>query len=192
VHTNFPLLLLVTPGDAWDVDVTYDTSLLAGTTIARWTQDFVAALETLSTSPATTLGALLDRLSEPAPPAPAKRAWHARPLNPTPPATDSERRIADVWRNLFGVDDVGITENLFDLGAHSLLVVRLHQQLRRELGAEFPLIKLFEHPTIQSFAAFLDRPQDGAERTAELRDRAQRQREAMAKSRRLFGTRPTR
>ena len=73
-----------------------------------------------------------------------------------------ERQIAALWRELLGVEAVGVDDNFFDRGGHSLLLVRLHSQLQELLGCEVPLVDLFRHPTVGAQAAHLGRPPETA------------------------------
>ncbi|MBW8768040.1 MAG: hypothetical protein JF630_18120, partial [Geodermatophilales bacterium] len=79
---------------------------------------------------------------------------------------------------------VGIDDNFFDSGGHSLLTVRVYHRLKSALGRELPLVALFEHPTIRTLARYLDAGE--AEPASRLRgqDRGARRREAAAGRRR--------
>ena len=66
-----------------------------------------------------------------------------------------ELRLAQLWRELLGLDFVGVQEDFFRLGGHSLLVLRMVAQLRRRFGARLPLASLMSAPTIESIAARL-------------------------------------
>ena len=68
------------------------------------------------------------------------------------PADAFEARIAAIWADVLGRADVGANDNFFDLGGHSLQLVRVHTRLRSELGVQLPLIDLFAHPTVASLA----------------------------------------
>ncbi|HEX4954551.1 MAG TPA: amino acid adenylation domain-containing protein [Thermoanaerobaculia bacterium] len=68
------------------------------------------------------------------------------------PASELETRIAALWADLLGLDQVGVEESFFDLGGHSMLVARMHQRLRDELGAKLPLVELFQLPTVRALA----------------------------------------
>jgi amino acid adenylation domain-containing protein len=82
-----------------------------------------------------------------------------RPELETPlvlPASPTEQKLAEVWSELLGVTPVGVLDNLFELGASSLLVVRSIARLRERFGLELPVVKVFQFPTIAALAAFLD------------------------------------
>jgi acyl-coenzyme A synthetase/AMP-(fatty) acid ligase/acyl carrier protein len=71
------------------------------------------------------------------------------------PDTDLERTVAAVWETVLGVERVGMDDNFFDLGAHSLLMVRAHARLREIYGKDLPLVALFRYPTVRHLARHL-------------------------------------
>jgi amino acid adenylation domain-containing protein len=71
---------------------------------------------------------------------------------------DTEQRIAEVFRELLDLDRVGALDNLFELGATSLLVVRAIARLRERHGLQLPVVKVFQFPTVAGLAAYLARP----------------------------------
>ena len=76
--------------------------------------------------------------------------------NHSAPATDLEKSIAKIWQELLRVEKIGLHDNFFDLGGHSLLVVEAQSKLRESLGFDLPVVKLFQFPTISSLAKFLN------------------------------------
>jgi amino acid adenylation domain-containing protein len=70
------------------------------------------------------------------------------------PRTPTEQAIAAIWQDVLGVEKVGVDDNFFDLGGHSLLLVQLHGQLAARLGVDVTVMDLFRYPTIGSFARF--------------------------------------
>ena len=101
-----------------------------------------------------------------------------------PPQTELELAIAKVWQKVLGLERVDIDEHFFDLGGHSLLLVQAHGALRESLRTEFSIVTLFEHPTIRSLAANLYQPDSPPSAAGEQwRDRAMRQRQALAQLR---------
>ena len=72
------------------------------------------------------------------------------------PQTRFEKKIAAIWKEVLGRASVGIHDNFFDLGGHSLLLTQVHARLQKLLHARLPMVKLFEHPTIAALAAYLE------------------------------------
>jgi amino acid adenylation domain-containing protein len=70
-----------------------------------------------------------------------------------PPRSQVEREVANLWQGLLKVDQVGIHDNFFDLGGHSLLVVQMQSRLQQCFGRELALIELFQRPTVAAIAA---------------------------------------
>ena len=71
------------------------------------------------------------------------------------PRSELEEKIAQIWKNVLGIDEVGINDNFFDLGGHSLLVSRVLNQLRMVVAQEISVVNLFQYPTIASLSQFL-------------------------------------
>ncbi|MFZ5750416.1 MAG: MupA/Atu3671 family FMN-dependent luciferase-like monooxygenase [Pseudomonadota bacterium] len=69
--------------------------------------------------------------------------------------TDLESAIAAIWRDALGLDEVSVTENFFDLGGHSLLVVQVQRRMKQDLDREVAITDLFRFPTIRAIANHL-------------------------------------
>ena len=87
------------------------------------------------------------------------------PAADEPPRTDTEKRIAEIWKRLLRIDHVGVHSDFFELGGHSLLAVRLVAQLQSALGVSLPLSVLFDCPTIASLSTRIDRTGPGEARS---------------------------
>ncbi|MDA3647986.1 amino acid adenylation domain-containing protein [Saccharopolyspora indica] len=72
------------------------------------------------------------------------------------PATATEKALADIIGDLLGGASVGRRDNLFELGAHSLLVSRLAIRVRESFGVTLPLRRLFEAPTVAGLAELVE------------------------------------
>ncbi|HWJ51150.1 MAG TPA: amino acid adenylation domain-containing protein [Solirubrobacteraceae bacterium] len=70
--------------------------------------------------------------------------------------TDNERELVAIWREILGVEEIGVTDNFFALGGHSLLAVRLFAMIEDRLGARLPLASLFQSATIAELARMID------------------------------------
>ena len=102
------------------------------------------------------------------------------------PSNDLERTIAGIWQDVLGVERVGRKDNIFDLGASSLLTVEANSQLQTALGQKVPLVTMFRYPTIESLAEHLGTPNAATEATSNerqsrLSSAAARRRQARAK-----------
>jgi amino acid adenylation domain-containing protein len=122
---------------------------------ARELPDYLrpAAYVLLETFPRTSSGKV-DRRRLPPP-------GHQRPDLSTSyaaPRTGLEKATERIWRDVLGLDRIGIDDSFFDLGGNSLGVVTLAAKLGGELGREVPIVTIFEHPTVRSFAAQLAAP----------------------------------
>jgi thioesterase domain-containing protein/acyl carrier protein len=95
--------------------------------------------------------AMADAAPKPIPPVAASRApaTGATALNPV------EAVIADVWRELLGVDEVGRDDDFFALGGHSLAAVRLFARIRKQWNVDLPLATLFQGSTLAGLSALV-------------------------------------
>jgi amino acid adenylation domain-containing protein len=73
------------------------------------------------------------------------------------PSTELERQIATVVRNLLKVDKIGVEDNFFLLGGHSLFGAQLIGRLRERFNTEIPLRVVFESPTVRSLGVYIER-----------------------------------
>jgi hypothetical protein len=71
------------------------------------------------------------------------------------PRNDCERAIATIWKDALGLHVVGMHENFFDLGGHSLLLPKVLTQIRALTRREVAMVDLFRYPTVQALATFL-------------------------------------
>ncbi|HEX7314145.1 MAG TPA: amino acid adenylation domain-containing protein [Pyrinomonadaceae bacterium] len=74
------------------------------------------------------------------------------------PRSELESLIAGIWREVLEVERVGVRDNFFGLGGHSLLMIRVNSRLREALGAELPVIEMFKYPTVSALAEHLSAP----------------------------------
>jgi thioesterase domain-containing protein/acyl carrier protein len=79
------------------------------------------------------------------------------------PRDDTERLVCQMWAKALRVERVGIDDDFFAIGGHSLTGARLFMQLSEEFGRALPLSVLFEAPTVRKLAEFLrsSKPLDG-------------------------------
>jgi amino acid adenylation domain-containing protein len=99
------------------------------------------------------------------------------------PQTGIEKAIASLWQDILRVEKVGINDNFFDLGGHSLLLTQLHSSLSElnQNSKELTIVDLFRYPTIYSLGKYIE--EDGKKDTAEIYNKIQSRGE---KQRRAF------
>jgi amino acid adenylation domain-containing protein len=103
----------------------------------------------------------LDRKALPVPDGASREAGESY----VAPRSELERIIADVWQEVLEVERVGVHDNFFGLGGHSLLLIRVNGKLRETLRAELPVIEMFKYPTVSALAEHLGRPHAEPEAT---------------------------
>jgi amino acid adenylation domain-containing protein len=106
----------------------------------------------------------------------------------TAPENETQEKVAALWRELLQRERVGIDDNFFDLGGHSMLIVQLHRRLKETFGRELSVAEVFQYPTIAAMALHLsgEKPADEAhdDRTEQRRAGADRQRQRRERRRR--------
>jgi amino acid adenylation domain-containing protein len=87
--------------------------------------------------------------------------------------TPIQRRVAALWGEILRTDRISLHDNFFDVGGHSMLVVKLHAALQREFQSDMTMTELFQQTTVAAQAARLSLSADGdtALRRAEARVR---------------------
>jgi amino acid adenylation domain-containing protein len=117
----------------------------------------------------------IDRRALPAPDAADRPAAPGATADAVPPRTELERALAAIWCEALGVERVGVHDNFFDLGGHSLLLARVLASLRARF-AGVAMVDLFRFPTIASLAEHLGRQRE-APSYAHTQERARKRQE---------------
>ena len=94
----------------------------------------------------------------------------------------TEEVISSVWKKVLAVEHVGPTDNFFDLGGDSILLVEVHAELQQTLNRRFSVTDLFQFPSIRALSDYLD-GQASQVASSEIAERIRKQRNAMAKQR---------
>ena len=72
------------------------------------------------------------------------------------PTNDVEQVIAGIWRELLGIDRIGIHDDFFSLGGHSLMATQLVSEVREVFEIDLPLHKFFEAATVSGLAVTVE------------------------------------
>jgi non-ribosomal peptide synthetase component E (peptide arylation enzyme)/acyl carrier protein len=118
------------------------------TTLSSVLPDYMvpARIVVLDRLPLTPNGKI-DRKGLPAPDQLAATTEHVAPRTPV------EAALAAIWADLLGQSKIGVTDNFFELGGDSLTAVQLVSRIKRDLGHDLPLNRLFEMTTVETMAA---------------------------------------
>ena len=94
----------------------------------------------------------VDRAALPAP----DRSRRRLAQNFVSPRTPVEQALAVIWATLLGLEEVGVHDDFFDLGGHSLKATQVMSRLHKQLDVDLPLRTIFSHPTVAGLAAQVD------------------------------------
>ncbi|WP_339065083.1 non-ribosomal peptide synthase/polyketide synthase [Teredinibacter turnerae] len=89
------------------------------------------------------------------------------------PTSPTEQRLVDFWKELLGLDDLGVTTSFFSLGGHSLLAIRLVAFIKDSFSSPVTVADIFTHHTIKSLASLIDARTGADSMTIPCADRGQ-------------------
>lgn len=113
-----------------------------------------SAIVTLEEFPLTPNGKI-DRKALPAPSTERSEEGYVAPRTPL------EQRLAAIWEDVLGVRPIGVTDDFFDLGATSIVAAQLFTEIEKGLGADLPIVPIFQAPTIEQLAQLVDQGVNG-------------------------------
>ncbi|MEU4666087.1 condensation domain-containing protein, partial [Micromonospora chalcea] len=170
------------------VEVVHNPDLFTAERISALLADLAALVGALAADPDAPAAEVAPELPRPAVRVAALGAMTvatAEPARaPLPTGSDAltgtEELIAGIWRDVLGRDTVGVTDNFFDIGGHSMALAAVYARLTEATGRSITMLDLFRHPTVRALAASLDGAADRPElaraalRAAARRGRARR------------------
>ncbi|MEU4591065.1 amino acid adenylation domain-containing protein [Micromonospora aurantiaca (nom. illeg.)] len=170
------------------VEVVHNPDLFEGERIEALLADLAALVGALAADPDAPAAEVAPELPRPAVRVAALGAMSvatAEPARAPLPAgsdalTATEELIAGIWRDVLGREAVGVSDNFFDIGGHSMALAAVHARLTEATGRSITMLDLFRHPTVRALAASLDGAADRPElaraamRAAARRGRARR------------------
>ncbi|HXT58548.1 MAG TPA: condensation domain-containing protein [Pirellulales bacterium] len=160
--TMYPLSLVAIPGDELSLALNYQRDRFAVSAVRRLLSELQTLLLTMPAGAERTLGEF-SQLGTLSAPSTAVRGVRPRPLGArefVAPRDELETALTEIWRNLLGLETVGVRDNFFSLGGDSMLAVRLMSEVESECGRKLPLAWLFQDATIEHLAAVLRAPEE--------------------------------
>jgi amino acid adenylation domain-containing protein len=140
-----------------------------------------AAFVIMPSLPLTSSGKL-DLKALPVPDAP-----HRPEAQREAPRSEIESAIAAMWKEVLRVDQVGVHDNFFDLGGHSLLLIKVQGRIEQHLNRRLEIVDLFQYPTIETLAHHLTSQDDISSQRDRIRRQAERQKQATNRMRVALG-----
>ena len=84
------------------------------------------------------------------------------------PRTETEEAVAKAWSQILGRSRISVYDDFFELGGHSLVAAQIISRANRRFAVDLPLQAIFDAPTIESFAAWIDRSRRETRRRAAI------------------------
>ena len=101
------------------------------------------------------------------------------------PRSDMEQIITDVWSSALKMDKVGVDDNFFDLGGHSLLMAQVNNKLQHLLKKEIAMVTLFKYPTISALAKHLSGSKENQPSFRDVHEKARKQKAGITRRKEL-------
>ncbi len=178
VRTNYPLTLVINPEANLRLTLIVQPRIASENAATELLAQLAKILTAMAQAPDSRLHALTHHLPFPcATGEPTATHAHAPDLEHSPTST-MEETVAQIWHAAFG-RAVSVMDNFFDLGGHSLLMLRVHARLCAKLERTIPIVKLFQHPTIRTISRYLEGGDDGCVAISAVQDRAAKARAAL-------------
>lgn len=154
----------------WWLQIDFDTSLFRVERIARMFEHYIELLRRVSSDLELRIDAIpiagvaqpglagarsSRRNSQSSPKHGRRTRLAARHVEALPTAGAEQALLAEIWKDVLGVQEIGIDDNFFDIGGHSLLAARLTAQIQNATGRTIPVSAIFRAPTIAALAILL-------------------------------------
>lgn len=102
------------------------------------------------------------------------------------PRSELEQQIAKLWQKFLHLDKVGIHDNFFDLGGHSLLILQINNELCKILQRDILVVTMFQNPTIYSLAKYLSQENEDKSLFKQIHKRVKKQKQFVDSQKELF------
>jgi acyl carrier protein len=112
-------------------------------------------------------------------PAP-EAARRSRDENYVAPRNEIEAAITRVWQEALSVERIGVNDNFFDAGGHSLLMVQVHNKLSDMFDKQISIVEMFAKPTISALAEYFSETNGHKPSFDKVMNRAARRRQAVS------------
>jgi amino acid adenylation domain-containing protein len=74
-----------------------------------------------------------------------------------PPSGEVEEKITEIWKEILGLEKIGINDNFFEIGGNSLQIITINNEMKKIFEDDIPVVIMFSYPTIRSLANYLSK-----------------------------------
>ncbi|GAB1543623.1 hypothetical protein NUACC21_62980 [Scytonema sp. NUACC21] len=154
-QTKYPLTILVIPGSELELCFICDNLRFSSSEITKIQKHFLDFLETIAGSPHLYLREIIETI--PMTQIPKVRLLQKQESQEKTiiPRDTFEWQLMKIWSEVLKIHSIGVRDNFFDLGGHSLAAVSLMAKIQQQFGKNLPLATLIQSPTIEQLATFL-------------------------------------
>jgi acyl-CoA synthetase (AMP-forming)/AMP-acid ligase II/acyl carrier protein len=105
------------------------------------------------------------------------------------PSNQQEKIITEIWQEILQRENIGVNDNFFDVGGHSLLLAQIQEKLEQSLSINLAITDLFKYPSISSLANYLNQQENNlltnSDRQEQFLSRIDKQKAAIARKKQL-------
>ncbi len=94
----------------------------------------------------------IDRKALPIP----EKAAHGANSDMIQPSNDVQKTVSDIWKEVLGREAIGLNQNFFDLGGHSLLLAKVRSKIFKTMNIDLQIMDLFNYPTVNTLSEYLE------------------------------------
>ena len=154
-RTPYPLTMLISPMNELGFHIVHDRDYLSDGDATQILAHWQTLLQTIASNPHQTIQQLIERIPTAQIPKISVSSPLARTRPYVRPRTLTEQQLVQIWEETVGVHPIGVEDNFFESGGHSLIAVQLLANVQQAFGQGLPLRTLFEYPTIAAMAKAL-------------------------------------
>jgi non-ribosomal peptide synthase protein (TIGR01720 family) len=156
-NTNYPLSLVVSPGERLSIELGYDPGLFDAASIERIADRLRQIMRAFVAAPDGELERIEPPRTEPSPrPVAAVDVTGARRAEYVAPRTDTERIVAQIWADALEVDRVGVEDDIFHLGGDSLRSLAIAAQLKAAFDVSLTPRDVLTGRTVSALAELVE------------------------------------
>ncbi|WP_379129610.1 amino acid adenylation domain-containing protein [Paenibacillus sp. sgz500958] len=94
-------------------------------------------------------------------------------------ANDKEKKVKKIWESILNAEHIGVNDNFFDIGGHSLLVLQVYYKIKESFQTNLTVVDMFKYPTIRSLCDYLEEATDSYAEVAAVSEQLHSEKEAM-------------